>query len=47
MTGIIPLKKEEQRKKQKLAIEAWKKQRSIEMSMKNASQLKEEEEKEI
>ncbi|KAM5329199.1 coiled-coil domain-containing protein 112 isoform 2-T2 [Glossophaga mutica] len=37
--------KEEQRKK-KLAVEAWKKQKSIEMSMKYASQLKEEEEKE-
>ncbi|XP_015413938.1 PREDICTED: coiled-coil domain-containing protein 112 isoform X3 [Myotis davidii] len=38
--------KEEQRKQQKLAVEAWKKQKSIEMSMKYASQLKEEEEKE-
>uniref|UniRef100_A0A2K5E1E8 Coiled-coil domain containing 112 n=2 Tax=Aotus nancymaae TaxID=37293 RepID=A0A2K5E1E8_AOTNA len=38
--------KEEQRKKHKLAVEAWKKQKSIEMSMKCASQLKEEEEKE-
>uniref|UniRef100_A0A4X1U5I6 Coiled-coil domain containing 112 n=2 Tax=Sus scrofa TaxID=9823 RepID=A0A4X1U5I6_PIG len=38
--------KEAQRKKQKLAIEAWKKQKSVEMSMKCASQLKEEEEKE-
>ncbi|XP_045693962.1 coiled-coil domain-containing protein 112 isoform X2 [Phyllostomus hastatus] len=37
--------KEEQRKK-KLAVEAWRKQKSIEMSMKYASQLKEEEEKE-
>ncbi|XP_036888231.1 coiled-coil domain-containing protein 112 isoform X1 [Sturnira hondurensis] len=37
--------KEEQRKK-KLAVEAWKIQKSIEMSMKYASQLKEEEEKE-
>ncbi|XP_031221487.1 coiled-coil domain-containing protein 112 isoform X2 [Mastomys coucha] len=37
--------KEEQRKKQKLAVEAWKKQKSIEMSVKHASQLKEEEEK--
>ncbi|XP_062045808.1 coiled-coil domain-containing protein 112 [Lepus europaeus] len=38
--------KEEKRKKQKLAVEAWKKQKSIELSMKYASQLKEEEEKE-
>ncbi|XP_036136128.1 coiled-coil domain-containing protein 112 [Molossus molossus] len=38
--------KEERRKKQKLAVEAWKKQKSIEMSMKYASQLKEEKEKE-
>uniref|UniRef100_A0A8C3VIG4 Coiled-coil domain containing 112 n=1 Tax=Catagonus wagneri TaxID=51154 RepID=A0A8C3VIG4_9CETA len=38
--------KEAQRKKQKLAIETWKKQKSIEMSTKYASQLKEEEEKE-
>lgn len=38
--------KEEQRKKQKLAVEAWKKQKSIEMSVKQASQLREEEEKE-
>ncbi|XP_060033167.1 coiled-coil domain-containing protein 112 isoform X2 [Erinaceus europaeus] len=38
--------KEEQRKKQKLAVEAWRNQKSIETSMKYASQLKEEEEKE-
>ncbi|XP_021006495.1 coiled-coil domain-containing protein 112 [Mus caroli] len=38
--------KEEQRKKQKLAVEAWKKQKSLEMSAKLASQLREEEEKE-
>ncbi|XP_076995032.1 coiled-coil domain-containing protein 112 [Tamandua tetradactyla] len=38
--------KEDQRIKQKLAIDVWKKQKSIEMSMKYASQLKEEEEKE-
>ncbi|KAK2506599.1 hypothetical protein MC885_021003, partial [Smutsia gigantea] len=38
--------KEEQRKQQKLAVEAWKKQRSLEISMKYAFQLKEEEEKE-
>ncbi|XP_021508234.1 coiled-coil domain-containing protein 112 isoform X1 [Meriones unguiculatus] len=38
--------REEQRKKQKMAVEAWKKQKSIEMSIKHASQLKEEEEKE-
>ncbi|ELV11572.1 Coiled-coil domain-containing protein 112 [Tupaia chinensis] len=38
--------KEAQRKKQKLAIEAWRKQKSIEMSMKYASQLREKEEKE-
>uniref|UniRef100_A0A8C6QSM4 Coiled-coil domain containing 112 n=1 Tax=Nannospalax galili TaxID=1026970 RepID=A0A8C6QSM4_NANGA len=37
---------EEQRRKQKLAVEAWKKQKSIEMSMKHASQVREEEEKE-
>ncbi|XP_040829152.1 coiled-coil domain-containing protein 112 isoform X3 [Ochotona curzoniae] len=40
-----PKQKEEQRKKQKLAVEAWKKQKSLELSMKHASQLKEEEEK--
>ncbi|XP_058133207.1 coiled-coil domain-containing protein 112 isoform X2 [Dasypus novemcinctus] len=38
--------KEEQRNKQKLAVEAWKKQKRIEISMKHTSQLKEEEEKE-
>ncbi|XP_042789278.1 coiled-coil domain-containing protein 112 [Panthera leo] len=37
-------RKEEQRKKQKLAVEAWKKQKSIEMSVRRASQVKEEEE---
>ncbi|XP_044119071.1 coiled-coil domain-containing protein 112 isoform X2 [Neovison vison] len=39
-------RKEEQRKKQKLAVEAWKKQKSLERSMRRASQVREEEEKE-
>ncbi|XP_048190179.1 coiled-coil domain-containing protein 112 isoform X2 [Perognathus longimembris pacificus] len=38
--------KEDQRKRQKMAIEAWRRQKSLEMSMKSASQLKEEEEEE-
>ncbi|XP_016286852.1 coiled-coil domain-containing protein 112 isoform X2 [Monodelphis domestica] len=42
----VQKQKEEQRKKQKLAIEAWKNQKIMELSMKQASQLKEEEEKE-
>lgn len=41
-----PKQREEQRKKQKLAVEAWKKRKSLEMSAKLASQLREEEEKE-
>ncbi|XP_034511777.1 coiled-coil domain-containing protein 112 isoform X2 [Ailuropoda melanoleuca] len=39
-------RKEEQRKKQKLAVEAWKKQKSLERSVRCTSQVKEEEEKE-
>ncbi|XP_069887595.1 coiled-coil domain-containing protein 112 [Dipodomys merriami] len=39
--------KEDQRKRQKMAVEAWRRQKSLELSMKSASQLKvEEEEKE-
>ncbi|XP_045140993.1 coiled-coil domain-containing protein 112 [Echinops telfairi] len=39
-------KLKEERRKQKLAVEAWKKQKCIEMSMKNACQFKDEEERE-
>ncbi|KAM4819490.1 coiled-coil domain-containing protein 112 [Thomomys bottae] len=37
-------RKEDQRKRQKMAVEAWKRQRSMELLEKSASQLKEEEE---
>ncbi|XP_075399198.1 coiled-coil domain-containing protein 112 [Tenrec ecaudatus] len=39
-------KQQAERRKQKMAVEAWKKQKCIEMSMKNARQFKDEEERE-
>ncbi|XP_072453305.1 coiled-coil domain-containing protein 112 [Notamacropus eugenii] len=41
-----PKQRDEERKRQKLAIEAWKRQKITELSMKQASQLRKEEERE-